>query len=707
MLATTLTLLALLQNSAPDTSVHAPPAPEVIASAYADSAARDLVQRVRQRRNEEERSIAGYDVMAKRRISVGMRALRRDRLVFREEVAARVQWRREGVGQVELLGARQVVPVALPAPEVPDDMPSDAYDLAFDPEGDELLQMFGGGDGDEQFIRHPLAEGSERDYVFGAGDTTRIRLSDGRTVRLVELRLRPRRNDPRLLRGSLWIDIDQDAPVRGVFRLARPVELERDLGEDDEDIPRVLKPIRADFRFLTVEYGLWEGRWWLPRLIAVEGEADLGGVARLPVLFEQRYEDFRIQGEGLAALPAVDTTDLKVRRSCKRGTCTRFVTRMAPDSVLLSSPYLPPSVYAPGEQLVTETELREMADVLGIAVPGARPWQAPEVRLSYLTPRLVRYNRVEGLALGARADADVGPLQLDLTAWLGTADLEPAVELGVRREGYGSGLRLAAYRRLATADPDARALGIGNSLSALLLGRDDGFYYRTLGAELAGRPLGAAPVELHWRLFAERQETAEKSTDLSLPRLWSGDAAFAENITAAPAEQAGVEARLRWTRGQNPVGVRWGVEAGALATAGTYRFVRPRASASVGFPLARGAVGAVEAAGGTTWGEAPPQSAWHLGGPATVRGYGAASAVRGAAFWRARAEVASAFPAARLAMFSDAGWAGEPADVALDPPLLSAGVGASLLDGLVRVDLSRALRAPRGWRMDIYLDGVL
>jgi hypothetical protein len=34
-------------------------------------------------------------------------------------------------------------------------------------------------------------------------------------------------------------------------------------------------------------------------------------------------------------------------------------------------------------------------------------------------------------------------------------------------------------------------------------------------------------------------------------------------------------------------------------------------------------------------------------------------------------------------------------------------VGASLIDGLVRMDLSRALRAPTGWRFDLYFDGRL
>jgi hypothetical protein len=30
-----------------------------------------------------------------------------------------------------------------------------------------------------------------------------------------------------------------------------------------------------------------------------------------------------------------------------------------------------------------------------------------------------------------------------------------------------------------------------------------------------------------------------------------------------------------------------------------------------------------------------------------------------------------------------------------------------VLDGLLRMDLARALRAPTGWRLELYMDGAL
>jgi hypothetical protein len=81
--------------------------------------------------------------------------------------------------------------------------------------------------------------------------------------------------------------------------------------------------------------------------------------------------------------------------------------------------------------------------------------------------------------------------------------------------------------------------------------------------------------------------------------------------------------------------------------------------------------------------------------------------LNGEAFWRGRVEVATSLPAARLSLFSDAGWAGSRGAFGSGRALVSVGVGASILDGLFRMDLSRAVRMPRGWRLDFYTDGVL
>lgn len=709
MLAAAL-LLIVLQGTIPADTLRLPRAQAEAEGAYLDAGARELLRLARAAREEMNRSLTAYRVVGRERLSVGIRALRRDRTLFRRETAARIHWRREGVGRVEVLGARQVVPVVQGEPEV-DDAGDNARDLAFDPADNQILSGFTdpGSEHDHgDTFFHPLAEGSERLYRFQSGDTTRLRLPGGREVRLAELRVLPRPGTPPLLQGSLWFDLDSYAPVRGVFRLSRRVDLERDLGEGDEDVPGVLKPIEAELRLLTVDYGLWEQRWWLPRLIAVDAEARLGSMARVPVRYERAYGVYQVEGEGTEPLatdrPPGDSA--KVARTCNRGRCWSYVLQVPADSVLLHSEHLPPSLYSGNAELVSRREMEELAELLGVSGGVAPPWRRPVVRWAGPRQGLVRYNRVEGLVVGARADADFGPMGADATLWLPTAAWEPAGELAIRHERFGSAYRLAAYRRLAAVEPAGRGPGLGSSLSALLLGRDDHDYHRTLGVELTGASTGSHGWDYRWRVYAERQRTADKSTDFSLPRLWDGGRSFPDNILAGGADQVGSSVSLGWARGANPVGFRWGGRAGAGAEAGTYRFVRPSASLFTTFPLPAGLVAALEVAGGTTVGESPLQSEWFLGGPATVRGYGGGSRIHGPAYWRGRAEVATSLPAARLVLFSDAAWAGLPAEMELAPILLSAGAGVSLLDGLVRADLSRALRGSRGWRVDVYLDAL-
>ena len=714
MLLPLLAAIAALQASPGDTVPAVPAA--VDASAYLDADARSMVRQVRERRASVEHSITSYRTTARERISVGLRAMQRDRVLFRKETAARVHWIRDGVGHIEMLGARQVVPVALPKPSLPDDLREDAPDLAFDPRKDFILRSFDDNDDDDDFFRHPLVPGSEVDYRFRSGDTTTLRLSPQRTLRVLELRVIPRRVDARLLQGSFWFDAETHAPVRASFRLARPVDLERDLGEDDDDIPGLVKPIRGELRYVTIDYGLWEQRWWLPRLIALEVVAQAGNLLNIPVSYERSYTDYSVTGEAAGANgdsaaqePSVEPGDSsRIFRSCRKPSCSRFVVDLPADSTqLLVSEHLPHSIYAEGESLITEGELRELGDVLGVSPTDGRAWKRPEVQWRYLTPDLLRFNRVEGLAIGGRVDVDAGALAADARLWLATADPQLTGEVGVSRGAFDARYRVAAYRRLAAVEPDPRALGFGGSLSALLLGRDDGDYFRTLGAELSGESVGARGSGYHWRLFAERQSVAEKSTDFSLPRLFDSEREFAPNIAADEADQIGVTATYRLARGLNPLGFRWRTEAVLGAETGSYRVVRPSLSAYAGFPLPRSLVGAVEVAGGTAFGEVPLQRQWFLGGPSTVRGFGGGSRIHGSSYWRGRAEVASAFPGARVVLFSDAGWAGARSDLGAEPSLLSAGLGVSFLDGLIRADVARALRGGSGWRLDLHLDAPI
>lgn len=264
-------------------------------------------------------------------------------------------------------------------------------------------------------------------------------------------------------------------------------------------------------------------------------------------------------------------------------------------------------------------------------------------------------------------------------------------------------LQLAGYRRLVPMDPEARPFTLAASLSSLLLGHDEADYYRTLGVELTGAPSISRRRWYDWRVYAQRETAAQKETDFSVAHLIDEEHVFPANDSAQEATQYGAALRLRGGLGRDPGGLRAHAELGLDGAAGTFRYGRPALTLRTYLPLPGPYVAMLEGAAGTTFGDPAVQHLWRVGGPTTLRGY-PTGAMAGESFWRGRAELATSFPAARLILFSDAGWAGSHENLRTDPWLLSAGLGVSLLDGLVRVDLARAMKRPTGWRLMAYLD---
>ena len=716
------------------TAVLAAQTPAGDSAAYLDAGARRLVAAARMRRETIDRSITAYRTRLRERIGVGIRALRRDRMLYRREIALQIDWRRDGVTQINVIGARQSVPAAIPKPVLPEDLKSDAGDYAFDPADDRLTVGFGGG-GDrarrdstadstqhhDVEFRHPLAPGSEADYRFATGDSSVVVFPDGRTIKLRELKVIPRRLDFRLMSGSFWIDENSHGVVRALIRPARPFDLEQDLSEgDDKDIPGFVKPIRVEVRFLTIDYGLWTGRWWLPRLIAMDAVATAGSFLQMPMRYERVYDEYEVTGDTAvqrAPRPPVATAAEdsiaraachareareKISCRCANGRCAAFTVHIPRDTAaLIASSLLLPPFGSANDTLISEGELKELTHGLG-DLPQA-PWQ-----LHARPPRwgLARYNRVEGLALGARGDLDLGRLRADGAVRVATSDGEPDFEAGVVRETGTARLRLAGYRRLAAVDPTARSLSIGNSLGALMLGRDDGDYFRATGAEITIAPPVTLAQRFAIRLYAERQRRAVKRTDFSVPHVFHDDHVFRPNITADSASQFGASLTLHTQRGIDPEHAQWTADVTLDGGTGTYRYGRASSTLRVTAPLGPRLVGGVELAGGMADGQVSVQSHWYLGGPGTLRGYGG-NASNGDAFWRARLELANRWPAARVVVFADVGRAGPREQLSLGKALAGVGVGASFLDGLIRVDLARATRSPTGWRLDFYTDAAL
>ena len=109
--------------------------------------------------------------------------------------------------------------------------------------------------------------------------------------------------------------------------------------------------------------------------------------------------------------------------------------------------------------------------------------------------------------------------------------------------------------------------------------------------------------------------------------------------------------------------------------------------------------------GGSSLGDLPSERRWYMGGAHTVRGQRPDTAVSGDAFWLARLELGGRFQAARPVVFGDIGWTGSRERLGeIGRPLSGAGVGLSVLDGLVRVDLSRGIHPGHRIRLDTYVE---
>jgi hypothetical protein len=120
-------------------------------------------------------------------------------------------------------------------------------DEVFDPTLDRLYFGLTNNDDDDVWIDHPLNDGSERDYRFQTGDTLRMSFPDGQRVSVVELRVLPRTNKPRLITGSIWIEPVSGSIAKAAFRSSSKFNLEKDTNvfDDDDDlehVPGIFKP---------------------------------------------------------------------------------------------------------------------------------------------------------------------------------------------------------------------------------------------------------------------------------------------------------------------------------------------------------------------------------------------------------------------------------------------------------------------------------
>ena len=809
--------------------------PEMLRTAFATPAARVLLERARAARLAQDSALTSYKAKSYQRLTVRLGVRRLERVLMRTENVADVRWARGAGAWIEPTGRRAAAPM-FGADGIHMDMAA-ITPIPYFP-GREALWTpssyvkVAQAEVNEEDLLHPLATGAEAYYRYAAGDSMTFSLPDGQPVNLRELRITARRPDWRAFVGSFWFDADRGHLVRAAYRLATGIDLwammdeeakreaERAVQDAEAKVstggirigPALVNPLRADISAITVEYGLHEGRFWLPRRNIAEGFVQVGFL-RNSIVLEERFDYDAVNADvGVAAIPAPadvglaatdtgtrvtismgpdvasrrprdtsaaavrawedsivrhhearaerhreeaekaraagdtaqariqtedmnDALEIARRITARRAACAAGDTHVASvgtryggalrtaiampcDTMRLArSADLPGTIFDPGEEVYSSSDHEDLLAALDFGLQSEWGPQPPRFHTGL---DMLRFNRIEGVSPGASMTWPLGlGYSVDAQARIGTGDWTPNGELALTRTAGRRQLRVGVFHRLGIANDDWGApLSFGASLVNALYARDEGFYYRTYGAELSGT--GDAPLmllggALQWRLFAERQRSAgsDPNVDGSLAHLL-GNPHVADNIDATDLTALGGGVEMARIFGADPRGFRLVTRVrtegaftdrdDALGATGYGRFV-------LDGTLSRGLggfSGAISGAAGTSAGDLPIQRAFYVGGLHTVRGqyakpFGEGPRV-GDAFWLGRGELARGIAGARLIGFYDIGWAGSRRDfTSTGRPMSGAGVGVSLMDGLLRADVSRGIWPEKRWRLDFQL----
>ena len=427
-------------------------------TAFKDATARELILRARAARLNQDSLLVSYEARTYQRFSVGMglRAFGRERVIMRHEDIANVRWHRARGVWADIKGSRTALPVA------PKDEEAENVSMGNDPPipyypGREQLWIGSGmakAEVDEREMVHPIAEGSEAYYTYSTGDSVIMTLPDQSRITLREIHVEARAPKWNLTVGSFWFDQSSAHLVRAVYRLSVPIDIWTmdETKEDMKEVPRLVRPIISPLKVgvdaISIEYGLYNGRFWMPKLQVLEAGAQVG-MMRVPVQVEQKFRYASVNGlDSLPAFPrpavryvslrdslrkaGVDSTkrdsllrDFRLARDstakaqrakdcATSGTYTRMQTRyngalqmavqMPCDSTkLASSPEFVGSLLGSGESVFGTSDIEDLKKALNFDLQAAWMPQKPVITWGL---GLTRYNRVEGFSTGAQACHD-------------------------------------------------------------------------------------------------------------------------------------------------------------------------------------------------------------------------------------------------------------------------------------------------------------
>ena len=379
----------------------------------------------------------------------------------------------------------------------------------------------------------------------------------------------------------------------------------------------------------------------------------------------------------------------------------RYGVKVPCDStVLANSKELPESPYDANEEAFSQRDAEALASALGLSL---QPAFGPQPLQFDWSLRQQRYNRVEGLSVGTEVTWPLGAgYTASGLARIGMGDWQPNAEVRLARSNGRTTLQGAVFRRLNYANDFGNPLSLGSSMASLLYGRDEGFYYRALGAEATWTRKRAAG-SLVWRAFGERHDPADKNWDFNLANAFSKNRAMLPNIVARKGMVGGGAVQWQSSYGLNPASWQVVTDLRAEAAGGDFNYARGLGEVTVTRPLAGKFSFGQTVSGGMATDSVPVQRQFYMGGLRTVRGQVAGTRV-GDTYWLSRTEIGYGSSAQKQALFLDLGWAGRRGDFTKPGrPMSGVGIGTSWVDGLIRTDFSRGIYPRKGWRTDISL----
>ena len=669
--------------AAQDTADAAVAVPAQAQDGWGSPYALELVRRAQERRAVTQTDTGLVDYQADARGYIYFYLDRRDlnerTLVKTDQVALEVFWRAPAYSKQRIVGLRD-------AKNLPTNIRyhEDHLTVVQDNFGD-LIRL---GDGDEvRDVLHPAAPEGPAFYEYRLSDSLTIRLPGaGEPVRVYRLDVRPRDLSRPALIGAVYVDRRQGDIVRMDFTFTAASYVDEQL----------------DYINVSLENGLWKGRFWLPNRQKLELRRQLpelgfpaGGVIRGTM----RVSNYRFNQD----LPVSLFGGRKVV-SVPEAQRRAFAFEQPIDAELKE------------EGIGPATELADIRKQAAELIRARMLSGLPGTRLDVpAASAIARYNRAEGPAVGFGVRSHPREqVALELAGGWAFGPQHPLASAAATLTRPGWRLRGQGYLN-APEDVGVgpASSGVMNTFSSLFAGRDfQDLYYASGGSLLYERGVGRGwTAQLGAR--GEVHESASLDADFSLSGDFRPVRAIDEgtmvggSLFFSRAAPSGVAAGWSW---------RVGADGGRLLGedgADDLTFVRPRAD--VGYVRRwtdRGGRLEVDASLGATFGELPRQGLWLIGGRGTVPGY-AFRSLGGDAFALARAtgsaDVLGPFVRARVlgaAGWADVGSVGENAFTGwggLDAgdALFSAGAGVGLFYDILRIDVMRGLTSGGRWEVII------